>query len=446
MLCIEQKRIFLYNSIIANVQTRSIALLNKNDGKLIPMKNEEIARQHTTNPKNPDDPKGIRDYFQRLIDHMPNNVYWLNRQCITMGCNKNTLKVLQLEKLEDFVGITYEDMARLANWTEGQAESFKRDDMEVMETGKPKINVEEPAVYDEEGKPAYYISSRVPLFDEKDEVIGVIGISVNITDKKELQKELLTSKENEARFKTLSAVGGMIAHELRTPLSAMENTVKGITQLIPKVLEVYQTAVSSGNVKDPIRPHLLDFLKESIDEIGQSLGYAQSTVNAILTGLHHTTGQQADTDTLATLSLKEVVDTALQQYPLRPEQRELIDATGVSDIHVKGEKQVIVHVLHNLLKNALHIMASCGKGEIKIYGIDTDDKAQLIFSDTAKGIPQEHLPHIFEPFYTTKKETAKSIGLGLYFCKMALEKTAAEITCESVLGKYTRFTITLPKA
>ena len=130
------------------------------------------------------------EYFQNIIDAMPNNVYWLNRECVTMGCNRNVLRLVGLKRLEQFVGITYEEMGRLAGWTESQALSFKEDDMEVMAQGRAKYNVEEPPLYDDKGHPIHYMSSRVPLFDEENNVVGVVGISVDITHRKELEKKI----------------------------------------------------------------------------------------------------------------------------------------------------------------------------------------------------------------------------------------------------------------
>ena len=71
---------------------------------------KDMSKLYTVNPESPNDPEGIRQYFQKIIDAMPNNVYWLDRDCITMGCNRNTLNLIGLERLEDFIGITYEQM------------------------------------------------------------------------------------------------------------------------------------------------------------------------------------------------------------------------------------------------------------------------------------------------------------------------------------------------
>ncbi len=120
-----------------------------------------------------DDARLIKNYFIRLIRLLPNNVYWVDTNGITLGCNDNVLKFVGVEKLEDVVGKSYEEIAKIAGWTEEQAMSFKKDDQEVIQTGKSKINVEEPVFYDEQGKPIYYLSSRLPLYDENNEIIGI---------------------------------------------------------------------------------------------------------------------------------------------------------------------------------------------------------------------------------------------------------------------------------
>lgn len=162
---------------------------------------------------------------------MPNNIYWLNRDCVTLGCNNNVLKLFGLKTLEDFVGITYEKQGELGGWAEGQAMSMKKDDMEVMATGVPKFNVEEPPLYDEQGNPIYYISSRVPLFDDEKNVIGVVGISVDITTQKETEKKLAEQiKKTEQAYRSKAEYLTTASHEIRNPVSGVEAIVKNILQ------------------------------------------------------------------------------------------------------------------------------------------------------------------------------------------------------------------------
>lgn len=111
--------------------------------------------------------KEVHDYYQKIISCMPNNVYWLDANCITQGCNTNVLQFVGLQKLEEFVGITYQEMGKIAGWTHGHAAIYERDDKEVMATKKPKLNIEDPPLLDAQGNLTYYSSSRVPLFDDE---------------------------------------------------------------------------------------------------------------------------------------------------------------------------------------------------------------------------------------------------------------------------------------
>jgi len=104
----------------------------------------------------------VHEYYQKIIGCMPNNVYWLDRNGITQGCNANVLKFLGLKNQNDFVGLTYEKMGEIAHWTEGHAEIYKRDDMAVMSSGAAKLNIEDPPLHDKDGQAIYYLSSRVP--------------------------------------------------------------------------------------------------------------------------------------------------------------------------------------------------------------------------------------------------------------------------------------------
>ncbi len=104
----------------------------------------------------------------------------------------------------------------------------------------------------------------------------------------------------------------------------------------------------------------------------------------------------------------------------------------------------MVHVLFNLLKNALFHIAKAGKGEIFIHLNQTPDSNELIFRDTSEGIPPDVLPHIFTHFYSWSADTAIGAGIGLAFCRSVMSSFGGSINCESQLGEYTEFTLTFP--
>jgi PAS domain S-box-containing protein len=415
---------------------------------------KKIATLHTTKPENPNDPSGIREYYQMLIDAMPNNVYWLNRDCITMGCNRNTLDIIGLSKLEDFVGITYEEMGRLANWTEGQALSFKRDDMEVMATGKPKFNVEEPPVYDAQGNPRYYLSNRVPLFDENKNVIGVIGISVDITDRKKAEerekKALLEAAEAKSKAQleenlrlAVTVVAGRIAHDIRTPLNILLRKSENIEDLIPIVLEGYKKAEESGLDIEVISSREYDYLQGIPEAVTNEINKLNQFISSTLTMLSKVVTGEISHDDLEICWIDGVINRALKNYPYQDEQQQsLIDYKLEKDFTFLGNDILLIYAFYNLIKNSLYQIKNNKKGKIYIT-TESDEEANVVcFKDTAGGASPEIIKQFFSGYKTYKQE---GTGLGLASIKQTMQLFGGDVTCNSKEGDFIEFIFTFPK-
>jgi signal transduction histidine kinase len=116
--------------------------------------------------------------------------------------------------------------------------------------------------------------------------------------------------------------------------------------------------------------------------------------------------------------------------------------------HVAGNQ--IQQVLLNVLINARQAMPSGGRVLIKLAHDAKNDMIDLVIRDYGCGIPPEKLPHIFEPFYTTKTGPDASgkggTGLGLSMCRDIIEAHHGRIRVDSTVGKGTAFTIKLPTA
>jgi signal transduction histidine kinase len=99
----------------------------------------------------------------------------------------------------------------------------------------------------------------------------------------------------------------------------------------------------------------------------------------------------------------------------------------------------IRRVLNNLIRNAVEAMPEGGELGVscEVHG----DNLVLTISDTGVGILDEEMENLFKPFYTTK---SNGMGLGLAYCKRAVEAHGGTITVESEVGKRTSFTVRLP--
>jgi two-component system phosphate regulon sensor histidine kinase PhoR len=116
-------------------------------------------------------------------------------------------------------------------------------------------------------------------------------------------------------------------------------------------------------------------------------------------------------------------------------------------IMVNCDKGKIAQVLTNLLVNSIHYGKEGGKTDVRFF--DMDDKILIEVADNGPGIPQEHLPRIFERFYRVDKSRSRhqgGSGLGLAIVKHILEAHEQTINVRSTVDVGTTFAFTLAKA
>ena len=109
---------------------------------------------------------------------------------------------------------------------------------------------------------------------------------------------------------------------------------------------------------------------------------------------------------------------------------------------VQGNPDELLHVLVNLITNAVHAMEQAG-GTLTIETTVLDGEVGVRISDTGCGIAPDKIPEIFEPFFTTKAP-GKGTGLGLYNVKTIVDKMHGVIAVNSQIQKGTTFTLTFP--
>jgi two-component system cell cycle sensor histidine kinase/response regulator CckA len=131
---------------------------------------------------------------QRLIEHIienvPHSIFWKDRDFVYLGCNKDFARQAGVDKPENIVGKTDYDLV----WKKQEADLFRKTDKEVMESGEPQLAIEEPQLQ-ADGTEATLLTSKVPLRDALGNVIGLLGIYADITDRKRAEEELSEREE-----------------------------------------------------------------------------------------------------------------------------------------------------------------------------------------------------------------------------------------------------------
>ncbi|MFA6037890.1 MAG: PAS domain-containing sensor histidine kinase [Legionellales bacterium] len=368
--------------------------------------------------------------LENIINNLPGHVYWKDASFTYRGCNNIQAKDAGYTK-EEFVGKTDFEMP----WKD-EAHILRKYDKVVMEKDQI-ITSEEPSML-ANGKEAIFLSKKMPLKDAENKTIGVLGISFDITAEKEAEKLRLEKKTLEEREAVTKLIAASMAHELRTPLTAIDAGLEGINLIFPKILEGYLMAKKAGVNVPFIPPMQLKVFERLIENTKMETRAAFSVIDMLLIT---TNTSQIDTEKFKECSIGKIVDEALKRYPLQDDDMKVIHWKRC-DFTFWGDEILMTHVIFNLLKNALHYLKAANKGEIFIT-CDQNEKFNILhIKDTSAGMDPEVLAHIFERFFS---RTRHGSGVGLAFCKLVMESFGGDISCDSVKGEYSDFTLMFPK-
>jgi signal transduction histidine kinase len=139
------------------------------------------------------------------------------------------------------------------------------------------------------------------------------------------------------------------------------------------------------------------------------------------------------------VSLIEIVKEVIDFFELEFSRKHIdIQIDMKEDIHMKVERVQIFEVLFNLISNSAESMKT---GMIKITGAKEAFFVKITVSDTGKGIPQENIPRVTEPFFSTK---TGGFGLGLFIVANIIENYGGKLEVSSVEKQGTEVTVYLP--
>jgi signal transduction histidine kinase len=287
----------------------------------------------------------------------------------------------------------------------------------------------EEEIMGKDGSPIYYLSHKAPFWD-KNELIGVVGVSLDVTKEKLLSEKLIQAEE---RAKTSHFLASVIAHELRTPLGAMGFMANSLAQSLPKLLE-------SGQAAGTVGPREVKSLEKIPERMGKVLYSSNQFIDMML--MTSTRGDLKMDRVEQPMSA--VIASSLAAFPFMDGEQALVEVDVSSDFKVNGDRNLLEHLLFNLMKNALYYVKAAGKGKIFIrtQANTAPGKHTLTFKDTGKGIPKDIIPNLFEPFFSRRHH---GTGSGLAFCARVMEAHGGSIACDSVEGEYVTFEMTFPQ-
>jgi PAS domain S-box-containing protein len=173
-----------------------------------------------------------KDTLQKIIDALPQSVFWKDKDSVFLGCNRRFLKMVGLQDVQEIIGKTDFDL-----WENKEdAEYYISADKKVMENGIPELDVLQTRIQ-ANGQLSWIRVSKVPFIDKEGSVIGIIGTYQDVTDQKRSEDNILASKERlRKQIETITLLGSQKLNESGLKEYAAEINVAIATNLeIPRV-------------------------------------------------------------------------------------------------------------------------------------------------------------------------------------------------------------------
>jgi PAS domain S-box-containing protein len=361
-----------------------------------------------------------RAFLRQVIDISPTFMFAKDRQGRFTLVN---------QKLADAYGMTVEEVLGKTdgdlNPDPQEVAAFRRDDQEVMASGVEKIVPEEPMT-DASGRRRWLYTVKRPLFGPGGQPEQLLGVALDITDRKQAEDQLRQAQKMEA----IGQLAGGVAHDF--------NNILGV---------IVGYADMLLNDLGPGHPGA-----RRLEQIHKAADRATALTRQLLAFSRKQILQPRVLDLNAVVAEVEAMLVRLIGASIQ-----IVTAPARGLGRVKADPGQLEQVIVNLAVNARDAMPQGGKLTIETADVSLDETfarahqgaqtgphVMLAVSDTGCGMDALTVSHIFEPFFTTK-EKGKGTGLGLSTVYGIVKQSGGYVAVYSEPGRGTTFKVYLPR-
>ena len=378
--------------------------------------------------------------FEAFLDHTTDFVYFKDADSRLVFCSQPLAVITGHRNWREMLGkhdceIFPPDTAKI----------YEEEEYPVFAEGRPLLDKVDP-YYDEAGETCYVQTNKWPLLDNDGKVVGIFGISRDITERKRTETELALHREHledlvetrtadlieakvaaEAASRAKSTFLANMSHELRTPL----NAIIGMTEMALRRASEPKQIDQLGKVKTA-SAHLLHVINDILDI---------SKIEAERLKLEHTD-----------FRLGEILENVVSLFGHKATEKGLkllIDLEGgLPTARFNGDPMRLAQILLNLVGNAIKY-TEAGAITVRCRRLDENVEASLLrweVADTGIGIDAMVQTRLFTAFEQADNSMTRKYGgtgLGLAICKRLVQLMGGEIGVESVLGQGSTFWFTV---
>lgn len=346
-----------------------------------------------------------------ILQHTVGNLYWKDKTGRYLGANQAFISLAGLKHHDEIIGKTDRELF-FSVMSNEKLILLEETDRRILRFGIGESLKEEGI--DKNGKPAFYMTRKTPLRNDKGEITGLMGTSLDIT--KEMQADI-------ARSEFLANM----RHDIRTPLSG----IVGFSELLksesnePRIKEYADNLIASSHA-------LLDLMDEVLEAVRVSSGEIPMLKRKF--------------------NMTQTIEKVVALYQARAHEKKLslsISLDKTLPHFVIGDKIRLHRIALELIGNALNF-TDTGHVSVKVDLAKKDNRElviKLTVTDSGMGIPKEKQQEIYLQFKRltpSYQGIYKGAGLDLYVVKQFIDELGGEIYVESEPRIGTVFTCLIP--
>jgi PAS domain S-box-containing protein len=367
-----------------------------------------------------------RNLLRTLIDNMPDYIYVKDTASRFVGANIAVAKLMGAETPDNLIG-----KADLDFYPPDLAAQYYADEQTVIQTGQPLIDHEEWVIDQHTGQPRWLSSTKVPLRDSEGSITGLVGISRDITERKQAEDEIRRlnleleqrvaerTAELAAANRELEAFSYTVSHDLRAPLRAIDG--------FSRILLHEHAAQLNADAQ-----HYLQRVRQGTQRMGQLiddlLGFSRFSRQPLVK---------------RPVALAELVQQVLDE--LRPEYDQRQVDFRINELPTcQADPALLKQVLVNLLSNALKYTRGRDPARIEIGAQPSSEGPIYFVRDNGVGFNMrvaQRLFGVFERLHPPEEFEGTGVGLGIV--QRIIQRHGGRVWAEGEVGKGATFYFTL---
>lgn len=358
--------------------------------------------------------------FDYILRSVPGYVYWKNLDSVYLGCNQNLANLLGLKKPDDIVGLSEYEMPWASIMPETVAHNIEADKL-VIDIGEPIITEENLGIKNSNGLEIIVRSEKTRLLNKAGKVIGVFGVSVDVTDSKEAERLKIENESHKAQLmeqQRFKKIAEQLAHDIRSPLASLGMLVKSCSELPENERIAFREV---GMTIEDIANDLLNKYK------------------------NQEPSSEADTRApiLVSALLLQLLTDKKYQYKDRSIKFDHNFTQKGNFAFIKIEGAALKRSISNIINNAADAFEG-QEGKITLRLDASKEWVKIIVQDNGKGMSPELIDKIMKNISVTEGKK-DGHGIGLTQVRETLQRNHGELSIDSTVGKGTKITLTFPR-